>query len=363
MNRSRGARVAAAIALSLALVSAPASAAARTSAPLPAFVMTLPKPVVTTLTVRTSGARVGDPVCIEALLFADGFALRNRTIVFALQGIPVGSSTTGISGQANLCATASLHGGTYPEGIGAGFAGDGLFAPSTGSAELSIWPRETFVHTFPTEGPYLGTATFATQLTFSLVLGTIPNCIPSPPPNNQTCAIVVDVPLPGRTIHFFRVGVPVGSAVTDANGIAAMTVPLSGLNSFQYLEGITSVYAGEPDYAAGTLSNTLAVLPQSTSLAVAPGSGSAGGSTSLSALLRFGGGLPLADRLVVFYLNDVIVGTATTGSDGVATLENVSLSGIAPGGYASGVKALFLGELNFQPTAGSASLTVGPAAN
>ena len=343
-----------------ALVSTPATAAARTSVPRASSATTIP--AATVMTVFTSGARVGDPICIEASLSADGYPLRNRTIVFAIQGVPVGSATTGIPGRASLCVTAPVHGGTYPEGIGAGFAGDALFAPSTGSAELTIWPRETYVHLFDSSGTYLESATFATQLTFPLFVGTIPDCIPSKPPNPRSCAITIDVPLAGRTVFFFLLGALVGSAVTDANGGAVLPgVPLGGLNVGPYPTGITAVFAGEPDYAGGTASNLLVVRPQATSLLVAPVAGPAGGSTSVSALLRFNGGLPLLDRPVVFYVNDLIVGTATSGPSGVATLADVSLANVAPGTYPDGVKALFMGELNFQWTANRATLTVGSA--
>ena len=52
------------------------------------------------------------------------------------------------------------------------------------------------------------------------------------------------------------------------------------------------------------------------------------------------------------------MGTATTDSNGVATLTGASLSGILPGVYPSGVGASFAGDSSYSPSSGTASLTV-----
>src|SRR5206468_11660796 len=64
---------------------------------------------------------------------------------------------------------------------------------------------------------------------------------------------------------------------------------------------------------------------------------------------------------IAFTLNGNSVGSATSNGSGVATLNNVSLSGINAGTYASGVGASFAGDSGFAAANGSASLTVNKA--
>ena len=355
MYRSRrAARVALALVVAVGLVSSPA--AARTSVPLTTSVTSLP--FATTLEFPVQYSKVGNN-CVHAWLRVEPYGLADRTVHFAIFGVPIGSATTDVYGYAFKCAIFPLSVGTYPGAAAAAFAGDGLYAPSSATNDFVVVGQETFVLPEALGAVYLETVTFRARLTVTVAVGMVPgDC------ERGICIITLTVPLQGRTIFFYRLGVLVGSALTDADGYATLpNVSLNGLNSFQYPEGVTAAFKGDAFYAADTRSDVLFIEPQTTSLLVAPAAGTVGGSTSLSALLRFDGGLPLADRLVVFYVNDAIVGTATTGSNGVATLENVSLGGIDPGAYANGVKALFLGELNFQPTAGGATLTVGSAAS
>jgi hypothetical protein len=353
--RSRSAvYLASALVIAFTIGSAPV--AARSTAPAAVGASSLP--VATTLVMPVQYSRVGNN-CVYAWLRVEPYGLADRTVHFAIFGVPIGSATTDQYGYAFTCAIFPLSVGTYPGAATAAFAGDGLFAPSSATNDYVVVGQETFVEPFTVGGVYLEPATFRAHLTVTIAVGTVPGCVPT---MFNSCTITVTFPLPGRTIFFYRLGVLVGSALTDADGYATLpNVSLNGLNSFQYPEGITAAFKGDAFYAADTRSNILFIEPQTTSLLMTPATGTAGGSTSLSALLRFDGGLPLADRLVVFYVNDAIAGTSTTGSDGVATLEGVSLNGIDPGAYANGVKALFLGELNFRPTAGAATLTIGPA--
>ncbi len=354
MTRSRGALcLASALVIAFAIGSAPV--AARTSASPAAGASSV---VATTLEMPVQYSRVGNN-CLHAWLRVEPYGLADRTVHFAIFGVPIGSATTDQYGYAFTCAVFPLSVGAYPGAATAAFAGEGLFAPSSATNDFVVVGQETFVLPVAVGAVYLETVTFRARLTFDLVVGWIPFCVPT---MWDSCVIAVTVPIEGRTIFFYRVGALVGSAVTDADGYAVLAdVSLNGLNAFQYPTGFTAAFKGDSYFAADTRSNTLFIEPQTTSLLMTPAAGTAGGSTSLSALLRFGGGLPLADRLVVFYLNEMIVGTATTGSNGVARLDGVSLAGLDPGTYSGGVKALFLGELNFRPTAGAATLTIGPA--
>jgi len=90
---------------------------------------------------------------------------------------------------------------------------------------------------------------------------------------------------------------------------------------------------------------------------VAPASGIYGGTVNLSATLTSSGSA-VGNKTINFTLNGNPVGSATTNGSGVATKANVSLSGIYPGFYPSGVGASFAGDSSYSASSGTASLTV-----
>src|SRR5262245_136599 len=88
-----------------------------------------------------------------------------------------------------------------------------------------------------------------------------------------------------------------------------------------------------------------------------PAIGPYGGSISLPARLPTSG-RPLSNRTIFFALNGVAVGSATTNSNGVATLNNVSLAGINASTYANAITASFAGGNNLNAAQAFATLTV-----
>src|SRR5690349_9899603 len=75
-----------------------------------------------------------------------------------------------------------------------------------------------------------------------------------------------------------------------------------------------------------------------TNIAVAPASGTYGGLTSLQARLTYAfRGVP--SRTISFVVNGANLGSATTNSSGIATL-NVRLVGINASTYANGINAI-----------------------
>ncbi|MFN8537282.1 MAG: fibronectin type III domain-containing protein [Thermomicrobiales bacterium] len=113
---------------------------------------------------------------------------------------------------------------------------------------------------------------------------------------------------------------------------------------------------GSTEYTATV---EITALPAAT-IAVAPASGTYGGTTTLSATLTLAG-QPLAGKSVAFTLDGTAVGSTTTGQDGVATLANVSLAGITAGGHPAGVAATFAGDGTAAATSNTAALTVAQA--
>jgi N-acetylneuraminic acid mutarotase len=101
-------------------------------------------------------------------------------------------------------------------------------------------------------------------------------------------------------------------------------------------------------------------LAAATTLTMPAATGTFGGTTTLQATLS-ASGVPVAGMPVAFSLSGVGVGSATTGGDGVATLNNVSLSGPNVGVYAGAVGASFAGTASYQTSSTTADLTINRA--
>jgi uncharacterized repeat protein (TIGR01451 family) len=102
------------------------------------------------------------------------------------------------------------------------------------------------------------------------------------------------------------------------------------------------------------------VQPLATAISNVSGSGTYGGTATLTATLTEGG-FPLAGKTIAFTLNGNSAGSAVTDASGVATLSGVSLTGINAGTYPTGVGASFAGDASYTASNGSGPLTVSPA--
>ena len=109
--------------------------------------------------------------------------------------------------------------------------------------------------------------------------------------------------------------------------------------------------------ATAQTTTTVQVAP-TTNLGAISGAGTYGGTATLTATLT-AGGAALAGQAVTFTLtaggSTTPVGTATTGSDGVATLRGVSLAGLPAGTDAGTVGAGFVGDASDAPPAPAAT--------
>jgi uncharacterized repeat protein (TIGR01451 family) len=102
------------------------------------------------------------------------------------------------------------------------------------------------------------------------------------------------------------------------------------------------------------------VQPLATVTDNASGSGTYGGTATLTATLTEGG-FPLAGKSVGFSLNGNSVGSANTDASGVATLSGVSLTGINAGNYPGAVSATFAGDSSYLTSNDTGDLTVAKA--
>jgi len=96
-----------------------------------------------------------------------------------------------------------------------------------------------------------------------------------------------------------------------------------------------------------------------TTVTVSDASGRPGDSVNLQAVLRDGAGNPLSGKSVAFTVAGTAAGSASTGSDGTATLAYVVPDNLGAGGKT--LEAAFAGDATYEASSGSAVLTVNPA--
>ena len=167
------------------------------------------------------------------------------------------------------------------------------------------------------------------------------------------------IPLSGRTIFFSLNGANLGTATTDANGVAVKSAGLKLINPGDYPTGIEALFNGDAYYSLRIGRAVLWVLRVPTTLTVTPVSGPHEGTANLSATLTvMGDGTPVKGKTISFVLNGATVGSAYTDANGVATLIGVSLTGNNVGTYPSGVGAIFAGDGFYDSSSGSAQLTI-----
>ncbi len=143
------------------------------------------------------------------------------------------------------------------------------------------------------------------------------------------------------------------------------SAPFSGQTGHTYaFYSVASDNAGNVQ-ATPTGAQATTTVVYSTSLSEVSGSGTYGGSATLTATLTSDGS-PVADASVAFTLTvggDVIdEGSVMTNSNGIATLNDISLAGLGAGSISDAVGASFGGDTTDASTSTSGDLTITPAA-
>ena len=118
----------------------------------------------TTLAVDPATGTFGGNTSLSATLMNNGAPVANEPVAFKLNGTSVGSTLTNSNGVAAL-PSVSLNGiaaGSYPVGVGASFAGETGFDPSTGSGTLTVSKAAQAI-TVSTHAP--ASAVFGSQFT------------------------------------------------------------------------------------------------------------------------------------------------------------------------------------------------------
>ncbi len=132
---------------------------------------------------------------------------------------------------------------------------------------------------------------------------------------------------------------------------------LGGIYSEAYAINSSGQATGFADVASGAHHAVLWQPVPVSSLVVAPASGPAEGSVTLSATLA-SLSTALGSRTIAFKFNGAAVGSTLTDASGVATLTGVSLTGVAQGSYPGAITASFSGDLTLGASIGSSDLTV-----
>jgi hypothetical protein len=183
-------------------------------------------PIPTTLTVASVTAVYGSTVNLSATLKTtnSGIPLSGKTIFFSLNGANLGIATTGANGVAIKSAGLKLLPGTYTIGIRALFNGDANYSDSIGAAALWVKKIPTTLTAASIEAPYEGMVNLSATLT-------------------QTAD---NAPIAGKTIAFRINGANMGSAITDASGVATLAnISLAGNSAIYYPNGIEASFAGD----------------------------------------------------------------------------------------------------------------------
>jgi hypothetical protein len=295
-----------------------------------------------TLTNVTGNATFGGTATLDATLNdpTTSTGISGQTVSFSLDGKSVGTAVTNSSGLATLAGIATTDAvGTDSNGVVATFAGNTSYTPSTATGDLTVIQAET------TLGSVGGTAAVGGKATLVATL----------------TSAVTSQALAGQTVTFKLDGTTVGTATTNSSGVATLSNVTTSQGVGTDTNGVVASFAGSTSYATTTTTGNLVVSGVATNLGTIGGVGSFGGKAMLTATLTNGStNAGISGESVAFSLDNVLVGTATTNSSGVATLSNVTTSD-APGIDTGGVAAKFAGDSTYAASNGTGNLTVSQA--
>jgi hypothetical protein len=176
-----------------------------------------------------------------------GNPISGKTIDFTLNGASAGSATTDASGVATL-SNVSLSGidaGSYPNGAGASFAGDGSYQATSITAALDVDGTATTLTVDPASGVYVGSESGTINLSATLT------------------ETVSGSPISGKTVSLTMGGVSIGSGTTDASGYVTVSgASLTGYDAGAYMDEIVASFSNSGAYEGSTGSGTLTVNPK-----------------------------------------------------------------------------------------------------
>jgi hypothetical protein len=281
--------------------------------------------------------RVAQTVTLQARprRSTDQAALVGKPVAFSIDGTPVGTALTEADGMARLPYVVPEF-GAGPHAIRAEFAGDTVYTGASNTNTLTVLATHTYVGVWPVSGRIAQTVTLQARLRRS----------------------GDSLPLAGKTLRFLIEGNEVGTAATDSAGLARLPLPLAesiGAGT----HAIRVEFAGDSNYNLSSATNTLTVLAANTYVGVWPVTARIGQNVTLRARLRRSGdNLALAGKTLVFKVDDIEIGSAATGEDGMATLPLFLTTDLTVG--TKTIRVEFGGDSHHNPCSGTAALTVTP---
>ncbi|MFO0957988.1 MAG: YDG domain-containing protein [Isosphaeraceae bacterium] len=172
-------------------------------------------------------------------------------------------------------------------------------------------------------------------------------------------------PISGQLINF-RIGMKfVGSAKTDADGVASLKgVRLKNLEIRSYIARTVAVLPASSGFPRTVSRGPLALprttpTPTATTLDSVGAGGTYGGTVSYTATLWTSNNAPVSGKSISFLVGNQVIGTATTDASGVAIFRGSSPSGLNAGSYA--LSAKFAGDAGTAASDGAGILNVARA--
>lgn len=287
----------------------------------------------TALAVTDATGYMGETISLTATLTTSGAGLSGKTVAFQVDSVTVGSATTNASGGATLSYTIPMGTAAGSHTLTAKFAGDSSYATSSESGTLTA----NKIVTALAVDDAAGIPSMTTTLSATLGAG--------------------GSGLSGKTVTFTVSGSTVGTATTNSLGVASMSYTVPG-NSLVGNKSLGASFAGDGDYNSSTGTGTLSVDTIATSLtASAPATLSSAAYETVSAkLTQTKGGGAVTGKTISFSLGGTSIGSATTGSDGTATLEFLVPDSLSAG--AKTLTALFAGTVAYADASATASTAV-----
>ena len=241
-------------------------------------------------------------------------ALSGKTVNFTLNGASVGSDVTDANGYATLSDVplTGIAAGDYPYGAGASFARDGFYEATSITADLRVYGLGTTLTVSPISGDYLGSTGPITATLKETVSG---------------------LAISGKTIDFALNEISLGSAITDASGVASVSgVALTGYDAGTYAGALEAAFAGELNVEPATATGILTVnpLPLTVNGGLIPADKTYDGTTSATLTI----GTPTLSGVVA---PDVVSlgtagATAAFSDKNAGTAKTVQISGLSLSG-------------------------------
>ena len=288
-----------------------------------------------TLTVSDVAGQYSDGVGPMASLTDSNGGLGGKPISFLVDGAPFGTAPTCADGTVGYWYTITVGEGTHT--VQASFAGDAEYAAATSAVQtLTVTPETaTLTYTGDTTVPAYGVLHLSAAVT------------QEPDGSDGDIANAGQVRFVVTRVRDGYVAATVDATV-DGTGVAAGTV--ADLPALPYLLNVTLLpndYFTAPDL-------TDVPLAAPPTLTLWDAAGQYGDSVTFTATL-LGEASGLAGRMVSFLVDGTTVGTATTGTDGVAIFAYT----IPRGKGTSTLQASFAGDFHYAAaTSADQTLTV-----